>query len=504
MSIRLCVMGCLLIVMAGCQAASVELRDVSLASGLPTSGQTSGLVVLDWNQDGTPDLLVGRHAGAPQFYRGRGDLTFVREPGWDVGPPTFDHHATLVDDLDGDGKTDLYFVVGAHRGEGTGENVLVLGADSTRGDAAAAYGVQDPFGRGRGALFLDTDGDGQGELVVLNFKTAARVYSSRTPPPWLDQAEADFGVVPAAPTGDQRYRHDFLGRLLPYGPDDGTGVGFLALGGHPPVRILRRVDARFAPDLAALTPSSYLPEPVGGAWADFDEDGKLDLFLIYGHEDAEYGFAVDRHSRLLVASGSGFNETTPATLRDSGQGSDCVVADFDNDGRPDLLVVQCQQGQNRTRWRLFRNGGKGTFAEYAPQTRQETWYPGVSDGVLAADLDRDGDLDLVMALGAIDDGVDGGGVLVVRNDSRGGNWLALDLGGPPLAYGARVEIMVGGRRLRQQYWPTQVHGSACPLPLHFGLGSSSRATSIKIDWPSGQTTTLEDVSANQVLRIKAP
>lgn len=388
-------------------------------------------------------------------------------------------------------------------GGARGENILVLGADAAGADAAATCGVQDPFGRGRGALCLDLDGDGQGELVVLNFKTAARVYSPRTPPPWLDLAPAVFGVASAADDGDQRYRADFLGRLLPCCLGDATDPAFLALGGQPPVRILRRVEGRFTPDLAALTPSSYLPEPVGGVWADFDQDGHVDLFLIYGHEDAEYGYAVERHSRLLTATGRGFTETTDAILRESGQGSDCVAGDFDNDGRQDLVVVQCQQRQNRTLWRLFLNRGQGRFAEFAPEARSAKWYAGVCDGVLAADLDRDGDLDLVLALGAIDDRVDGGGVVVVRNDARGGNWLALDLGGPPLAYGALVELTVGNRRLHQQYWPTQVHGSACPLPLHFGLGSSSRVTRIHIEWPSGEITTLEDVPANQVLRFDA-
>jgi hypothetical protein len=128
----------------------------------------------------------------------------------------------------------------------------------------------------------------------------------------------------------------------------------------------------------------YLPIPeqtadCGLACGDYDSDGDYDVYLLNG-----------RRNTLLRNRGDGTFEdvTDQAGVGDvQGEGRSAVIADFDNDGHPDLYV-----SNNRTPCKLFRNNGNGTFTDVTKGSGIE--HVGICTSCSAADYDRDGKLDL--------------------------------------------------------------------------------------------------------------
>ncbi len=95
---------------------------------------------------------------------------------------------------------------------------------------------------------------------------------------------------------------------------------------------------------------------------------------------------------------------------------------------------------------------------------------------------------------------------LLRNDQASGNhWLKVKLIGTKsnrTGLGARVLVTVGERKQAQAVLSQTSYFSHDDLRLHFGLGDKLKADRVDVYWPSGQTSTLKDVKADQVLKIK--
>ena len=129
----------------------------------------------------------------------------------------------------------------------------------------------------------------------------------------------------------------------------------------------------------------------GIAFLDYDDDGRLDLYLIQGGPLPPDPGASTAANKLYRNEGDGtFEETTAAAgVADRGYGTGAAVADYDNDGDVDLYVTNL--GANV----LYRNNGDGTFTDVT--TAAGAGDPGYSTAAAFVDYDDDGDLDLYVA-----------------------------------------------------------------------------------------------------------
>ncbi|MEE8156083.1 MAG: ASPIC/UnbV domain-containing protein, partial [Phycisphaerales bacterium] len=93
-----------------------------------------------------------------------------------------------------------------------------------------------------------------------------------------------------------------------------------------------------------------------------------------------------------------------------------------------------------------------------------------------------------------------------RNDApKQGHWLIVRAVDPALrrdAYGARVVVTVGGRRIHRTVNPGYSFASSCDPRAHFGLGSADRVEEIVIRWPDGLTERFDGVSADRAVTLK--
>ncbi|MPZ16883.1 MAG: hypothetical protein GEV06_03035 [Luteitalea sp.] len=268
-----------------------------------------------------------------------------------------------------------------------------------------------------------------------------------------------------------------------------------------------------------------------GAWFDYDNDGRLDLIVVnyldwtpetnlycgerrpgyraYCHPNKYRGQTMTLYRNrgdgtfedVVFSTKLGYE-----TFQTSGFGTRFV--DYDNDGRLDVFVVNGHVMDNielfhaKTTYAepklIFRNLG-GHFRNVTRQLGPDLSRAKVSRAAAFGDYDNDGDEDVLVSN-------NGDQAELLRND--GGNqrsWLQVRLVGVKSnrdGIGASVVVRANGLDQRDQRTGGGSYQSAHDPRLHFGLGTSDRADSVEVRWPSGTIDRLENVPANQAITVR--
>jgi hypothetical protein len=246
---------------------------------------------------------------------------------------------------------------------------------------------------------------------------------------------------------------------------------------------------------------------MGIDWAHFRNDGALGLAIAnFANEMTALYVADDPASFDFVdlANVLGLGAATQPPLKFG-----LFFLDYDLDGRLDLLTAnghlepeigRAQVGESyRQPAQLFWNSGQAgrtLFVPVGPESAgPDLFTPIVGRGSSYADIDGDGDLDILFA-------PNGEPARLFRNEGGDLNhWVRLRLVGRASnrdAIGARVLLKAGPLEARRQLFPAKGYLSSVELPLTFGLGAADQADSVTISWPSGKIRTLENLPAGTI------
>lgn len=486
------------------------------------SGGT-GLALVDVDADGDLDLYVVdgwrlegatvADRGSNRLYRNRGDGTFedateasgTGDQGWGTG--------IAVGDANGDGAVDLFVA-------NLGPDVLYLNRGGGRFEAAAEPPGID--GWSTGAALFDADGDGDEDLYLAGYIdcTIDEVLNAKPELDWegLKVMLGPFGLEGEANRffvndGGGRFRDATdeagltdIGLFYSFGVAAGDLDGdldldlYIANDSNPNYLYSNMGEGRFEEvglwSGAALDGGGMAQAGMGLAPADYNQDGRLDLMVTNFHTDASTLYR--NLGDLLfedVSQPTGLHEPTFQPLSWG-----AVLADFDLDGTLEVFVanghiypqsdrVATVSGGYRQKNLLLTDSPTG-FVDVSHQAGPGLDVVESSRGLVAGDIDGDGDLDLAMT------NCDAPPTILRNDTPHRGAWLLVNA---PRAL--RVTVVTGGRTFVRHRVVGGSFVSAHDSRLHFGLGLAEAIDSVTVQWPDGTETVRHDVGVNQVLDL---
>lgn len=421
----------------------------------------------DYDSDGDIDLFVGFNGAPNRLYRNdAGTMVDVAAAAGVADARAT--RATAWGDFDADGDADL--LVGFAPGP---QSVLRLYRNSNGAfvDATAETGVARDSGAVRQPSWIDVDADGDLDLFVA-FRDRANALFRNDGGKFTDVA-AELGLADRRKSvGAVWFDYDEDGDLDLYvGNMDGhTNALFQNDGG-------RFTDVAAERGLAwgGRTPNDSTNGTVRPCAADVNGDGRIDIVT------ANYG----KNGLFLNRGGGKFEDASAAWGVDVDSRYDaCALADFDNDGRLDLYVNGTVTGGTSYRDFLFRNNGT-RFDEVTPDDIRALQ---ADHGVQWADYDRDGDMDLALT-GSRQDGMHSllRNELDPGTARRSLSVSVLDPNGRATLPGAEVRIFAAGtaRLIATRLVDTgSGYDTQNVMPVHIGLPSSA-PVDVEVIYPSG-------------------
>ena len=519
-----------------------QFEDIAERAGLvhafPNGGTTSkqfiiettgsGVAFLDYDNDGRLDIFVASGDGAPsRLYHNEGGDKFrdvsqamgITRVGWAQG--------VCAGDYDNDGFVDLFVTY-------WGQNTLYRNEGGKRfRDVTEQAGLkQDRVRYNTGCAFIDYDRDGRLDLFVANY---LKFSFEETPKPganpycWYmqmpvncgprglpfdrnilyrsnaDGTFTDVSVKSGIAQPDQSY---CLAALTGDFDNDSWPDIFVACDQTPSLLYMNQHDGTFREEGllrgAALNEDGKAMSGMGAAAADYGHSGWLSIFRT--------NFSDERETLYRNNGKAEFEDATQAAgmarnTRFVGWG--CAFFDFDNDGWPDLLLVnghvfpEVDRKQTDVRYKdrriLYRNVA-GKFEDISEQAGTGVMARHSSRGLAVGDIDNDGTLELLI-------NNQGERPSLLKQTARPpGNWIILSLKGTRSnrsGIGARVRVTAGGVTQTDEVRSGGSYLSQNDLRLHFGLGSARRAT-VEVLWPSGVHQVLTDVEGGRVVAVTEP
>ncbi len=526
-----------------------------------------GVAVGDLNNDDLPDIYFTGNMVENKLYLNQGNMRFedITEKAGVGGDNRWVTGVTLGD-ANQDGWLDIYVSVSGKWT--TTKNLLYInnareGEIPTFTESAESYGVADE-GNSTQAVFFDYDLDGDQDLYVINYPLTTSRQNIMEFLTYRDNAPFS--------RSDRLYNNQGNGKfedvtptagLAKYGLSLGVSVGDYNQDGWPDVYVsndfstpdyflINNRDGTFSDQNLTLTNhTSYFG--MGSDAADFNNDGRLDLFQVdmmpkdnrrakenmdsmdperfndIIENDMHYQYSINTLQLNMGNDAKGLPHFSDIARLAGVSSTDwswaALLADFDNDGFKDAYVTNgvrrdinnsdffrsdevknftdsvtleltLKMPSEKIENYGFKNNGDLSFTNVSQQ-----WgfnYKGFSNGVAYADLDNDGDLDLV--LNNLDDTS-----IVYENttsDTEANNFLRIKMKGPEknrFGIGAKVWLKDGDELQFQELTLTRGFQSAVEPVLHFGVGKKASIKEVKVVWPDGKEEVLQNVETNQVI-----
>jgi len=495
-----------------------KFEDITEKGGLTSSVWQNGVTMVDINQDGYKDIFVAVAGTRNTPKDKRRNLLFINN-----GNSTFTESAaqyglegtghniqTAFLDYDKDGDLDVYFLRNAFveysrnrarpksvRGESsTTDQLYRNNGNNTFTNVSAETGILIE-GFGLGVQVCDLNEDGWPDIYVSNdFITNDLLYINNQDGTFTNKAGqyfkhatynamgndiADFnndGLVDVVevdmlPPDNYRWKVTIMGNNY---DEFQNGIHY----GYEPQYI--RNTLQLNNGNGTFSEIGYLAgiEATDWSWspllADYDNDGLKDLFITNGYRQDITNLDFIKFSERTARMGT---------------------AEANKKERLDMLA---KIPGIKVHKYAYRNNGNLTFTD-----QSEAWGLSsfaYSNGAAYADLDNDGDLDLVT--NNIDEPAS-----VFRNSKNNGkesaNFLRIGFVGPSLnreGLGAKVYLRNKGTLQYQYFTPFRGFLSSMEPYLHFGLGSTSSIDSLEVIWPDGNAQVIQNVKSNQVLMLK--
>ncbi|MEQ9288528.1 MAG: VCBS repeat-containing protein [Cyclobacteriaceae bacterium] len=499
---------------------NLQFEDITQEAGVQgTVSWETGVAMSDINNDGWLDIYVSKSGLAPDLsytnalYINNHDGTFT-ERAFEYGLSGYSHttQAAFLDyDLDGD--LDVFLLnhnvekINAQNFSLTAKSVLV-GDQLFRNDNGQFTEVTNEAGiigkfisYGLGVMIGDINKDGWPDIYVCNdFGERDYLYYNNGDGTFEEKLVEQIGHIPYYSMGGDLADINNDGQLdimtLDMTPEDNFGqkanmndmnprkFNFLVDNGmHHQYMVnclqLNNGNGTFS-EISMLSGMAYTDWSWGPLFGDFDNDGLKDVFVTNGYR-------VDISNKDFVGWYKKRETELGSQLAYSGTKMSFLGEAFDK--------ITSGKVKNY----MYRNNGDLTF-----QNTTEAWglaEPTYSNGAAYADLDNDGDLDIVI------NNLDQEAFLYENksNETAKSNFLKVRCEGPPqnkFGIGTKVELVTKGGTQYQELYATRGFQSSVEPVLHFGLGKEKEAMEIHVTWFDGKSQVIKGVKANQAITLK--
>src|SRR5437868_4688344 len=496
----------------------------------------TGVAIFDYDNDGWPDLFLVNGTtleGFPEgkaptnhLYHNNRDGTFtdvtvtagLADTGWGQG--------VCAGDYDNDGWRDLYVTY-------YGKNRLYHNQNGVFTEVAEKSGVAGTGKAwGTGCAFVDYDRDGLLDLVVANYVdfdvSNAPAPGERASCVWKgvpvmcgprglpaarnilyhNLGNGKFEDVTSKANIDQTQAHYAFSVSTFDFDDDGWPDIYIACDSTASILYRNNHDGTFTD--AAVTAGAAFNEDgreqagMGSSIADYNGDGRLDIFKTNFSDDT---------ATLYRNNGDGtFDDVTYAAglgLHTQYLGWGTMFLDFDNDGWPDLLLVnghvypevdKQHLGSNYQEPKiLYHNNGNGTFTDISENAGSGITSPHAGRGLAIGDLWNDGRISAVISnMNALPS-------LLVNQVQTRNHWIGMKLQGTKSnrdAIGAKITLKAGSRTSVDEVRSGSSYDSNSDIRLHFGLGSATRVDSLQVRWPNGLEEKFDNPKVDSIILLK--
>ncbi|HLH07726.1 MAG TPA: CRTAC1 family protein [Terriglobales bacterium] len=497
----------------------------------------TGVAILDYDNDGWPDIFIVNgttldgfpkgQAPTSHLYHNNHDGTFtdvtakagVAATGWGQG--------ACVGDYDNDGWDDLYVTY-------YGKNRLYHNEhNGTFKEVAESAGVAgNGKDWGSGCAFVDYDRDGKLDLMIADYVD----FDLATAPQPGQGTSCIWKGVPVMcgprglkPSRNILYRNLGNGKFedvsakagiektqghycLSVSPVDYNNDGwpdiYVACDSTPSILYRNNHDGTFT-DVGVVAGAAFNEDGreqagMGSTIADYDGDGRLDIFKTNFSDDT---------STLYHNSGDGtFSDATFAAglgLHTQYLGWGTMFFDFDNDGWPDLLLVnghvypEVDANHLGAEFEepaiLYHNLGNSTFMDVSNAAGPALTSKASSRGLAIADLWNDGRQSAVIT------NMNSPVSLFVNQQRNSNHWIAFRTIGTKSnrdGIGARIELTIGKRVLVDEVRSGSSYNSSSDLRVHFGLGTVDKVDAVEIRWPSGLVEQFKSVKVDAINTVQ--